>query len=313
MFLGDSAKTEHDELYESGYTAPWAAFVENYGMTYNKIERPATFCTCDYPVDLVDWSQIEEFFFPEMPSLDGPTDFDFCDGAYIYYGEKEQSWILCVESDGDWVCTQFSTVEELNEMINQSPVIDLLRQYGPRIYGGDYDCPCEYLYVKPMEGYWPPEPTRKSFGSMTSADWTSFYATMDQYKGNMAYCQIKKNEVDIFAEFMTGSTQFLDVYINAPNYNIILITWNGSYYEYYDTDYEKEGKPETSYDENYIYEGIINFVMTGEGEDAEFDHTVPSGLKQALDDNLEVVWYPLDVLSEIGGNDPSIPDEPIDH
>lgn len=302
LFLGDSAKTEHDEQYESGYTAPWAAFVENYGMTYNKIERPKTFCTCDYPYDVVDWSQIEEIFFEEMPPLDGPTDFDICDGAYIYYGGKEESWILCAQGESDMECTQVSTVEEINEILNQPTVMELFRQYGPRINGGDYDCPCEYLYVKPMEGYWPPEPTSKSFGSMTSADWTSFYETMDEYGTDMANCQIKTNEVDIFAEFMTGSTQFLDVYVNVPNGDMVLITWNGSYYEYYDTDYEKRGKPEPSYDENYIYEGIIHFVTNGTGEDAGFDHTVPSGLKQALDDNLEIVWYPLDIISEIGGN-----------
>lgn len=279
LFLGESAKTEHDEMYESGYTEPWAAFTDGLGMSYNKIQKPSEFSFCEYPYIMVDWSQIEEFNFKEMPSTADTMGFDICDGANIYYDEKKSTWSLCVWVDNGEIndCTEVSTVEEINEIINQSPIIDSLRTNGPL-----YDSPCKYIYAKPMEGYWPPEPIRKTFGTMTESDWEDFENVLSQWESAVSIYNVVP-ETEIFNQFITGSTEYVDVLIRRSAKGTVenyLFSWDGTQYSLWD-GVEKEGEPIIITDENNaITDGIVR--SPSNAKNFQVVWTVPSAVKQAF-------------------------------
>ena len=159
-------KEEHDALYESGYTEPWVGYVEgDETISYNKIHYPEEFCACEFSKEDVDWTRIEEFRFSEFPDPEEQSEVSITpDGDYIWFDNENDVWFFAHydEDEEEWVDEETSTVEELNVLINQSPTIDRLRMYAPAIRTECQDytdlCPCELLYAKPMNGYYPLAP-----------------------------------------------------------------------------------------------------------------------------------------------------------
>lgn len=68
LFLGESAKTEHDEMYESGYTEPWVAYIEETeSMTWNKA-REVEYDACEYQ-ELLNFGNMKSLRLEHFPEL----------------------------------------------------------------------------------------------------------------------------------------------------------------------------------------------------------------------------------------------------
>lgn len=68
LFLGESAKTEHDEMYESGYTEPWVAYIEETeSMTWNKAHE-VEYDACEYK-ELLNFGNMKSLRLEHFPEL----------------------------------------------------------------------------------------------------------------------------------------------------------------------------------------------------------------------------------------------------
>ena len=298
LFLGDSAKTEHDELYESGYTAPWAAFVENYGMTYNKKEvgpKQAWFSPCDVSPEITDWLQIEKIEYDVFPPREeGRYQIIFGRNDALYWHEKAGGWYYDVYNDstGDYDTIEITSLEQLNQIITESSIMDFIKEedaIDPEsepcwdCVGGEY---C-YLYrVYPMEGYVPPV-TAKKLGEMTTDDWNSLYSSnLENF-----FVRSVEDEIDFFNSFLTGGTKYIDFYLTGElglQTMTSLFEWNGNeeLLCYYD-DFEKQGKPviirsfgDFIRDSIYDNEGLILYI----------DNMTQQQIKQVIENNYKLIW-----------------------
>lgn len=174
LFVGDSAQTQHDELYNGDdYYEPWVAFTDGgLGVTWNKITNPTEFSCCEFPD--ADWSRIERFYFTEFPAEGSyqlgnyfneneKIDIDFG----INYAQQELElergvsenyvgWIFAIYDNitGTLEETPLASVDELNEALASTNVMKALNANGPII---DKELLCGVFMAVPEDGYWPGE------------------------------------------------------------------------------------------------------------------------------------------------------------
>lgn len=176
LFVGDSAQTRHDELYNGdGYYEPWVAFTDGgLGVTWNKATYPTEFNCCEFPD--ADWSRIERFYFTEFPeegmyqlghydNENENIDIDFS----IYYAQQDEEiprgvsenyvgWVFSIydvinDTSED---TPLASVDELNEALTNANVMKGLNANGPMINEFN-EALCGVFIAVPEDGYWPGE------------------------------------------------------------------------------------------------------------------------------------------------------------
>lgn len=188
LFVGDSAQTQHDELYNGdGYYEPWVAFTDGgLGVTWNKATYPTEFSCCEFPD--ADWSRVERFYFTEFPE----------EGMYTlgtYYNENEnidfgilyaqpeeeitrgvsenyEGWIFGIHDNINDTSeeTPLASVDELNEALANANVMKGLNANGP-IFNGLNENLCGIFMAVPEDGYWPGE-NGFDVAQYPNADWS---------------------------------------------------------------------------------------------------------------------------------------------
>ena len=316
LFQGQNAKSQHDATYYgSEYKQPWVAFTEGYGVTFNKVEYEV------HEIYLADWSKKEQFLLKELPSTENEYFIVDEEDAFlsIFYTDEEEytGWILYESGSdfGDSTETQFETIDDLNAILAQSKYLSVLQEYGPCF--NDSGLPCGTLYASPQQGYKPPRMIKRTWDLMMydayddfdeyDKNWNDFYNAL-QASPQYAFICLKKPELEILNQFMTGGTTCVDMHVATTNRGPLL-TWNGTQYENWGEDMFKDFPPPDEYSDevNYISNKIIGYLYDGNGFNTYLDWVSPTeDLVQPFMENIVLYWYPPEMI-------PFVPEEPVDH
>ena len=301
LFLGDSAKTEHDEMYnnETTYRKPWVAFTQGYGMSFNKKEvgpTPDWLSLCDYPCDALDWTQIEKIEFDHFPYFEGePRGFYLLevprdDGLFYGDGDKRpEGWYFALynSSMDSYDYIPVATIDEVNQILLESDIMDYIRESNENEPGSQPCCNCivdeggcDVLRVYPMEGYVPPITVRK-LGEMTTDDWNSLYSSdSSSYE---VFSVISEEE---FFNSVLGGAGYIDFYLTGEFEGITTVAtcqWDGRELSIA-FPLEKPQYPESF--STFLY----NSITQNQGLILYIDSTTEPSIKQAIDNNFKIRW-----------------------
>lgn len=220
-FVGDSAQTQHDELYNGdGYYEPWVAFTDGgLGVTWNKATYPTEFSCCEFPD--ADWSRVERFYFTEFPeekignqlgfyiNEDEHIDIDFG----LYYVQEEipeqpargvsenyVGWLFSIHDNinGTFEETPLASVDELNEALTNANVMKGLNANGPIINELDENL-CGIFMAVPENGYWPGE-NGFDVARYPNADWSQVERVYFKHIAKNMNYSVDKCEIAIKTE-----------------------------------------------------------------------------------------------------------------